>query len=50
MIADFEYFSPKIVEEALSLLSRYKEEAKMIAEGQSILVVVMKKACSPLNT
>ena len=40
MIKDFEYFSPKTVEEALSLLSQYKEEAKIIAGGQSLLVVM----------
>jgi len=31
MIREFEYFAPKTVKEALSLLSKYKEEAKMIA-------------------
>ncbi len=40
MIKDFEYFTPKTVEEALSLLSKYKEEAKVIAGGQSLLVVM----------
>jgi CO/xanthine dehydrogenase FAD-binding subunit len=42
MIADFEYFAPKTVDEALSLLSRYKEEAKIIAGGQSMLVVMKR--------
>jgi carbon-monoxide dehydrogenase medium subunit len=37
---DFEYFAPKTVEEALSLLSQHKEEAKIIAGGQSMLVVM----------
>jgi carbon-monoxide dehydrogenase medium subunit len=40
MIADFEYFAAKTVDEALSLLSQYKEEAKIIAGGQSLLVVM----------
>jgi CO/xanthine dehydrogenase FAD-binding subunit len=40
MIADFEYFSPGTVEEAFSLLSQYKEEAKIIAGGQSMLVIM----------
>ena len=40
MIKDFEYFAPKTVEEALSLLSQYKEEAKIIAGGQSLLVLI----------
>jgi carbon-monoxide dehydrogenase medium subunit len=42
MIADFEYFAPKTVDEALSLLSRYKGEAKIIAGGQSMLVVMKR--------
>ena len=40
MIREFEYLAPKTVKEALSLLSQYKEEAKMIAGGQSLLVVM----------
>ncbi len=40
MIRDFEYFAPETVEEALALLSQYKEEAKIIAGGQSLLVVM----------
>jgi len=40
MMKDFEYFAPKTVEEALSLLFQYKGEAKIIAGGQSILVVM----------
>jgi carbon-monoxide dehydrogenase medium subunit len=47
MIADFEYFSPQTVEEALSLLSQYKEEAKMIAGGQSMLVVMKQRLLTP---
>jgi carbon-monoxide dehydrogenase medium subunit len=44
---DFEYFSPKTVEEALSLLSQYKEEAKIIAGGQSMLVVMRQGLLAP---
>jgi len=44
---DFEYFAPKTVEEALSLLSQYKGEAKMIAGGQSMLVVMRQGLLSP---
>jgi carbon-monoxide dehydrogenase medium subunit len=40
MMKDFEYFDPKTVKEALPLLSQYKEEAKIIAGGQSLLVVM----------
>jgi carbon-monoxide dehydrogenase medium subunit len=42
MIADFEYFAPKTVDEALSLLARYKGEAKIIAGGQSMLVIMKR--------
>ena len=44
---DFEYFSPKTMEEALSLLSQYKEEAKIIAGGQSMLVVMRQGLLAP---
>ncbi|MCJ7749375.1 MAG: xanthine dehydrogenase family protein subunit M [Desulfobacterales bacterium] len=44
---DFEYFAPKTVEEALSLLSQYKGEAKIIAGGQSILVVMRQGLLTP---
>jgi carbon-monoxide dehydrogenase medium subunit len=44
---DFEYFAPKTVEEALSLLSQHKEEAKIIAGGQSMLVVMRQGLLAP---
>jgi carbon-monoxide dehydrogenase medium subunit len=44
---DFEYFAPKKVEECLSLLSQYKEEAKIIAGGQSMLVVMRQGLLAP---
>jgi len=47
MIADFEYFAPKTAKEALSLLSQYKEKAKMIAGGQSILVIMKQGLVAP---
>jgi carbon-monoxide dehydrogenase medium subunit len=47
MIANFEYFAPKTVKEALSLLSKYKEEAKIVAGGQSILVVMRQRLLTP---
>jgi len=47
MIANFEYFVPKTVEEALSLLSKYKEGAKIIAGGQSMLVVMKQRLLTP---
>lgn len=47
MIRDFEYFAPKTVEEALTLLSQYNEESKMIAGGQSLLVLMRQGLVSP---
>jgi CO/xanthine dehydrogenase FAD-binding subunit len=44
---DFEYFAPKTVGECLSLLSRYGEEAKIIAGGQSMLVVMRQGLLAP---
>jgi CO/xanthine dehydrogenase FAD-binding subunit len=46
MIADFEYFAPKTVEEALSLLTRHKD-SKIIAGGQSLLVVLKQRFITP---
>ena len=46
MIADFEYFAPKTVDEALSLLSQYKD-AKIIAGGQSLLVILKQRLIAP---
>ena len=47
MISDFDYFAPKTVEEALGLLSKYKEEAKIFAGGQSSLVVMRQGLLQP---
>jgi carbon-monoxide dehydrogenase medium subunit len=47
MIADFEYFAPKTVAKALSLLARYKEKAKIIAGGQSMLVIMKQGLLKP---
>jgi carbon-monoxide dehydrogenase medium subunit len=44
---DFEYFSPKTVEESLSLLSQYRGQAKIIAGGQSILVLIRQGLLAP---
>jgi carbon-monoxide dehydrogenase medium subunit len=46
---DFEYFSPKTVEESLPLLSQYKGEAKIIAGGQSMLVIMRQGLLAPEN-
>lgn len=47
MIADFEYFAPKTVKEALSLFFEYKEKAKIIAGGQSMLVIMKQGLFAP---
>jgi CO/xanthine dehydrogenase FAD-binding subunit len=44
---DFEYFSPNTVEETLSLLSKNKKEGKIIAGGQSMLVVMRQGLIAP---
>ena len=44
---DFEYFAPKTTEESLSLLSQYRGEAKIIAGGQSMLVVMRQGLLAP---
>ena len=46
MIADFEYFAPKTVEETVNLLTKY-EDAKIIAGGQSLLVVLKQRFLAP---
>lgn len=47
MIKEFEYFAPKTVAEACSLLSQYKEEAKVIAGGQSLLILMWQELVTP---
>ncbi len=47
MINDFEYFTPKTVEEALALLSQYKEDSKVIAGGQSLLIPMKQGLVAP---
>src|SRR4030043_389815 len=44
---DFEYFATKTGGESLSLLSQYKEEAKIIAGGQSMLVIMRQGLLAP---
>jgi len=47
MIKDFEYLAPKTVEEVLTLLSQYKEESKVIAGGQSLLILMRQGLVAP---
>jgi len=47
VIKDFEYFAPKTVDEALSLLTQYKEDCKLIAGGQSMLILMRQGLVAP---
>ncbi len=44
---DFTYFAPETLEEALSLLSRYQDESKIIAGGQSLLILMRQGLVTP---
>ena len=43
----FEYFSPKTVPEAVSLLARYGEEAKVLAGGHSLVPLMKLRLAAP---
>jgi carbon-monoxide dehydrogenase medium subunit len=48
IIFDFEYLVPKTVEEALKLLTQYgEEECKVIAGGQSLIILMKQKLLTP---
>ena len=47
MIKDFEYFAPKTLQEALTLLDKYKDESKVIAGGQSLLILMRQGLVTP---
>ena len=47
MIRDFEYFVPKTLEEALTLLDKYGDECKVIAGGQSLLILMKQRLVAP---
>ena len=47
MIKDFEYFGPKTLKEALSLLDKYQDDYKIIAGGQSLLILMRQGLISP---
>ncbi|MBN1626471.1 MAG: xanthine dehydrogenase family protein subunit M [Deltaproteobacteria bacterium] len=48
IIFDFEYLAPKTLEEALTMLSQYnEEERKVIAGGQSLLILMRQKLITP---
>ncbi len=47
MIKDFIYFRPSTVEEAFLQLSKYQEECKIIAGGQSLLILMRQGLVAP---
>jgi carbon-monoxide dehydrogenase medium subunit len=47
MIKDFRYFAPKTLREALTLLDKYRDECKIIAGGQSLLVLMKQRLVAP---
>jgi carbon-monoxide dehydrogenase medium subunit len=47
MIRDFKYLAPKTLEEALALLNEYKDDCKIIAGGQSLLILMRQRLVAP---
>ena len=47
MITNFEYHAPKTVREALTLLDQYHEDCKIIAGGQSLLIMMRQGLIQP---
>jgi carbon-monoxide dehydrogenase medium subunit len=45
--AEFEYFAPATVDEALTLLARYGDDAKILAGGQSLIPMMKLRIASP---
>jgi aerobic carbon-monoxide dehydrogenase medium subunit len=45
--AEFEYFAPRTVNEALQLLERYGDAAKILAGGQSLLPMMKLRIATP---
>jgi aerobic carbon-monoxide dehydrogenase medium subunit len=43
----FDYFKPKTFEEALTLLAKYGEKAKLIAGGTDVIVMIKQKTIVP---
>src|SRR4030043_1828158 len=43
----FDYFKPKTLEEAFTLLAKYGEKAKLIAGGTDVIVMLKQKAIAP---
>ncbi len=47
MLPRFDYFAPKSVKEACSLLAQYREDARVIAGGTDLLVRMKQKLATP---
>ncbi|MFC1966965.1 FAD binding domain-containing protein [Chloroflexota bacterium] len=47
MIGNFEYFAPKTLQEALVLLNKYRDSCKVIAGGQSLLILMRQGLVTP---
>ena len=47
MIRDFEYFAPTTLNEALTLLDKYRDDCKVIAGGQSLLILMRQGLVTP---
>jgi len=47
MIKDFKYLAPKTLKEALTLLDKYQDDCKVIAGGQSLLVLMRQGLVTP---
>ncbi|NOT27923.1 MAG: xanthine dehydrogenase family protein subunit M [Acidobacteria bacterium] len=45
--AEFEYFSPRTIDEALALLSTWGEDAKILSGGQSLVPMMKLRIASP---
>jgi len=45
--SEFEYFAPRTVAEVLELLTRYGEDAKILAGGQSLIPMMKLRIASP---
>ena len=45
--ASFEYFAPRSLDEALSLLERFGDEGKVLAGGQSLIPLMKLRFASP---
>ncbi len=47
LLPKFDYFAPKTMEEACSLLSQYKESAQVVAGGTDLLIRMKQRVANP---